>query len=134
MTWMALLDTDRDGTSNAEESSNGTNPLEDDYPPVITPPESVHYYADHTFTEFTLEELIDITEVSVRDGRDGLNCCNLTALGFERGAKNITSGVHQISWRAIDEAGNVAELEQTINVHPLINFTSDQTIGEGGTG
>jgi hypothetical protein len=129
----ALLDTDQDGITNVSESFAGTNPLRDDYAPIITPPQAVHIYAEHTFTKLELTKLIDITKVSVTDGKDGANCCNLTALGFETGAKNITSGLYDITWRAIDNAGNIVTTEQVLNVHPLVNFSAEQTVAEGGT-
>jgi len=126
-------DTDQDGITNAEEAQANTNPLLDDYAPIITPPQAVHINAKHTFTKLELTELISLTQVAVSDGKDGENCCNLTALGFETGAKNITSGLFPVIWRAIDNAGNIATIEQTLNVHPLVNFSAEQTVAEGGT-
>ena len=127
-----LYDTDSDGITNVEEALAGNNPLLDDYAPIITPPQAVHIYADHTFTKLDLSKLIQMTEVSVTDGKDGVNCCNLTALGFETGAKNITSGLYPIKWRAVDNAGNSATTNQVLNVHPLVNFSSAQVVAEGG--
>ena len=127
------FDTDLDGIINSEEAQANTNPLLDDYAPVITPPQAVHIYADHTYTMLALDELIEVTKVSVEDGKDGTDCCNLTALGFETGAKNINSGLYPITWRAVDNAGNIATKEQVINVHPLVNFSAQQTVAEGGT-
>lgn len=127
-----LYDTDSDGVTNAAEALAGNNPLLDDYAPIITPPQAVHIYADHTFTKLELSKLIQMTKVSVTDGKDGINCCNLTALGFETGAKNITSGLYPIKWRAVDNAGNSATTNQVLNVHPLVNFSSAQIVAEGG--
>ncbi|MFT7008381.1 MAG: hypothetical protein ACJAXJ_002921 [Colwellia sp.] len=129
----ALLDTDQDGINNVNEFIAESNPLRDDYPPVITPPQSVHIKANHSYTELKLSTLIELTHVSVSDGLDGENCCNLTALGFETGAKNITSGEYPIEWRAVDNAGNEATKAQVLNVHPLVNFSAKQTVAEGGT-
>ncbi len=126
-------DTDGDGVNNAAEELANTNPLIDDYPPVITPPQAVHYLAKHTFTEFNLAELIALTQVSVSDGLDGANCCNLTALGFERGAKNVRSGLLNVTWRAVDTAGNIAQSQQVVHVHPLVNFSAQKTVAEGDT-
>ncbi|MCJ8321610.1 MAG: thrombospondin type 3 repeat-containing protein, partial [Colwellia sp.] len=127
-----LLDTDADGVNNADEAFANSNPLLDDYPPVITPPQAIHLFADHTFTELYLSELLSLTQVSVSDGHDGDNCCSLTAVGFEFGPKNIPSGLIPIVWRAIDEAGNIGDYEQVINVHPLVNFSHSQVVAEGG--
>jgi len=132
----ALLDTDGDGISNVDEARQqpeSSDPLLDDYGPVITPPQAVHINANHTFTKLELSQLIELTEVSVSDGRDGDDCCNLTAEGFETGAKNITSGRYPIIWYAEDEAENSTEIKQVLNVHPLVNFSAEQTVAEGGT-
>jgi hypothetical protein len=126
-------DTDEDGIDNAAEAQANSNPLFDDYAPIITPPQAVHIDATHTYTKLELTELISLTKVAVNDGKDGDDCCNLTALGFETGAKNITAGLYPVTWRATDNAGNIATIEQTINVHPLVNFAPEQVIGEGGT-
>lgn len=128
----ALLDTDADGISNVNEAIANSNPLLDDYAPIITPPQAIHIYADHTYTELELTELIVLTQVSVNDGLDGANCCNLMALGFETGAKNISSGLYPITWRAVDNAGNIATKGQVLNVHPLVNFSAQQMVAEGG--
>ena len=129
----ALLDTDHDGIINVNEAIAETNPLRDDYAPVISPPQAVHIKANHTYTKLELSTLIELTQVSVSDGLDGDNCCNLTALGFETGAKNISSGLYPITWRAVDNAGNIATKAQVLNVHPLVNFDAEQSIAEGGT-
>ena len=128
----ATFDTDFDGVTNGEEAKANSNPLLDDYAPIIVPPQAVHFYADHTFTQLSLAELIERTKIFVEDGKDGKNCCQLTALGFETGAKNVNSGLYPITWRAVDNAGNVATAKQVINVHPLVNFSSKQTVAEGG--
>jgi Thrombospondin type 3 repeat len=127
-----LLDTDFDGVSNAAEALAGSHPLRDDYAPIITPPQAVHINANHTFTQLDLQRLIALTSISVRDGLDGTNCCGLTALGFETGAKNISSGLIPILWRAVDNAGNISNVSQVLNIHPLVNFSSAQIVAEGG--
>jgi hypothetical protein len=127
-----LLDTDNDGIANYLEAKAQTNPLLDDYAPIITPPQAVNINAKHTFTKLDLVELIALTQVSVSDGKDGENCCGLTALGFENGPQNIESGRINIKWRAVDDAGNIAEKDQVINVYPLVNFSSKQVVAEGG--
>jgi hypothetical protein len=129
----AVFDSDADGVTNGEEALANTNPHIDDYAPTITSLRSVELYADHTFTNLSLEELVSLSDVVVEDGRDGVGCCNLTALGFEGGSKNVPSGLYSILWRANDVAGNVTQLEQIISVHPLVNFDSDQVVGEGST-
>jgi len=126
------LDTDFDGVTNAAEALAGSHPLRDDYAPIITPPQAVHLNADHTFTRLDLQRLIDLTSITVRDGLDGINCCGLTALGFETGAKNVSSGLVPILWRAVDNAGNIAKVSQVLNIHPLVNFSSAQVVAEGG--
>ena len=128
----ALLDTDLDGVTNVAEALAGTHPLFDDYAPIITPPQAVHINADHTFTQLSLQRLIDLTHITVEDGLDGSNCCGLTALGFETGAKNVISGLQSILWRAVDNAGNIATVAQNLNIHPLVNFSFAQVVAEGG--
>ena len=127
-----LLDTDFDGVTNSAEALAGSHPLRDDYAPIITPPQAVHINADHTFTRLDLQRLIDLTSITVRDGLDGINCCGLTALGFETGAKNVSSGLIPILWRAVDNAGNISNVSQVLNIHPLVNFSSTQVVAEGG--
>ena len=126
------LDTDLDGISNADEALANTHPLLDDYAPVISPPQAVHINAEHTYTALNISRLIKLTSISVNDGLDGLNCCGLTALGFETGDKNVPSGLVPITWRAVDNAGNIATVEQVLNIHPLANFSAAQTVAEGG--
>ena len=126
-------DTDSDGITNVDEEMAGTNPLIDDYAPTISQPKALHINADHTFTQVQLSELIALSEITVSDGRDGNNCCNLFALGFETGVKNVSSGAYSILWRAVDDAGNIAEIEQILNVVPMANFGSPQVVAEGAT-
>ncbi len=136
-----LLDSDGDGKTNAEEAlalnANGdpepTDPLIDDYGPVITPGKTLDIDATHIFTNLSLAEMVALTEVTVTDGKDGDGCCNLTAIEFETGSKNVLSGSYPILWRATDTAKNVTELEQMLSIHPLVNFTDAQTVGEGVT-
>ena len=128
----AELDTDLDGITNHEEALAGTNPLFDDYAPIITPPQAVHINAEHTFTKLEISRLISLTSISVNDGLDGKDCCGLTALGFETGAKNVSSGLVPILWRAVDNAGNIATTSQVLNIHPLVNFYDTQIVAEGG--
>jgi hypothetical protein len=73
------------------------------------------------------------TSVFANDGLDGDNCCSLTPLGFERGLQLFKSGQYALTWRAIDNAGNIAYIDQTINLYPLVNFEPSQTVAEGGT-
>ena len=127
------LDTDFDGITNAEEALAGTHPLFDDYAPVISPPQAVHLNAEHTFTPLNINRLIELTSITVNDGLDGRNCCGLTALGFETGDKNISSGLVPIVWRAVDNAGNISTVNQVLNIHPLVNFSAAQKVAEGGT-
>jgi hypothetical protein len=126
-------DTDFDGVSNADEEVYGTNPTIDDYAPIIISPESINVDANHTFTKLELSDLIAQTNISVSDGHDGENCCELIPLGFESGANNIPSGLYNINWRTEDQAGNIAIKAQTINVHPLVNLGHAQLSGEGAT-
>ncbi len=128
----ASLDTDHDGITNGAEALAGTHPLLDDYAPIISPPQAVHINAEHTFTPLNINQLIKLTNISVYDGLDGQNCCGLTVLGFETGDKNVSSGLIPIIWRAIDKAGNIATVEQVVNVHPLVSFSGSQVVAEGG--
>ena len=129
----ATIDTDQDGVNNVDEEVNGTNPLIDDYAPVISTPEIANIDANHTFTKLSLAELVAITRVTVSDGKDGANCCSLVPLGFETGVNNLPSGVYDVTWRAVDEAGNISKVEQLLNVHPLVNFHGGQIVAEGAS-
>jgi hypothetical protein len=128
----ALLDTDFDGVTNVDEAMAGKNPLLDDYAPIISPPQAVNINAEHTFTALNINRLIKLTSITVRDGLDGQSCCGLTALGFETGDKNVSSGLVPILWRAVDNAGNISTVEQVLNIYPLVNFSAPQLVAEGG--
>uniref|UniRef100_UPI0030F4410E choice-of-anchor U domain-containing protein n=1 Tax=Paraglaciecola sp. TaxID=1920173 RepID=UPI0030F4410E len=128
----ALLDSDKDGVTNGDEAQVNKNPLIDDYAPKITVPQSLHINAEHVFTTLTKTALVAATQVSASDGLDGNNCCSLTPVGFESGVQVLKSGLYPITWRAIDKAGNIAYKDQIINLYPLVNFSPNQTVAEGG--
>ena len=129
----ADTDTDTDGATNVEEEIAGTNPLIDDYAPVISQPLTLQIDADHIYSQIQLSTLVDVANITVSDGHDGDNCCDLFALGFESGVKNVGSGSYPITWRAVDDAGNIAEIDQVLNVMPLVNFGHEQSVAEGST-
>mgnify|MGYP007087019287 CR=1 FL=1 len=93
------FDTDFYGVNNADEAQANTDPLRDDQAPVITPPQAVHVYADHTYTKLDLATLIDITQVAVEDGKDGVSCCNLTPLALKPAVRILGQGYMILRWQ-----------------------------------
>ncbi|WP_432455077.1 thrombospondin type 3 repeat-containing protein [Agarivorans sp. QJM3NY_29] len=116
----AALDSDGDGESNLEEFTKGSDPLRDTVAPVITLDPELWFNATGLFTQ------LELTAVSATDHLDGEIAVEMVA-----GQTLLEPGVHTLTYRASDAAGNIAEVNQTVNVRPLINFTKDQTIFEG---
>ena len=127
----ALLDTDQDGITNLEEYRNQSNPLADDYAPIISTPQTMDLYAEHIFTELTLDQLRQFSQLVANDGKDGLNCCEVKPVGLKNDVMVLPSGRNTILWRTQDEAGNIGTAEQTINIYPMVNIELQQQTAEG---
>ncbi len=119
----AAADADGDGVSNRDELDAGTNPLEDDYAPEISAADVVEIDAVGLLTPFPA-----LAAPSAVDGRDG----NVQPV-LEGDAAYLPPGLHRVVWAATDAAGNRAEIEQLIKVHPQISLAPDEVRAEGST-
>ncbi|GAA3938222.1 beta strand repeat-containing protein [Litoribacillus peritrichatus] len=121
----AAEDADNDGLSNLEEALQSSNPLLDDQAPVIASPEPLEFNATGLLTQVSGFDI-----PTAVDGLDGEVAVNL--LG--ESSLNLAPGRHQLTWFATDAAGNRAEVQQQVDVHPLISLSSGQIVGEGFSG
>jgi hypothetical protein len=121
----ALLDADNDGLSNLEEQNAGSNPLVDDQAPEISGVETLNINATGLLTPVT--GLVTPTSFDALDGEVSVSLVGSVPA-------NLAPGSHQVTWFAVDAAGNRAEQVQQINVHPLISLGKDQVVGEGVNG
>ena len=46
-------------------------------------------------------------------------------------ASGLTSGTHQLVWKATDSAGNTSSVQQTVEITPLANFVATQAASAG---
>lgn len=117
----STTDTDGDGQFNLEEFKANTKPNKDDYPPVFESRPPVVINATGLFT--ALPE--NITPVAT-DGKDGRVATTL------RGElRNLPPGRHVLTFQATDAAGNLADIEQTVDIWPLVSLSGDDRIAEG---
>ncbi|WP_232522436.1 beta strand repeat-containing protein [Marinimicrobium alkaliphilum] len=72
------------------------------------------------------EPLADALAVLTTDNVDGDGCCSPMAEGFESGSQRLRPGRHDIVWRAVDSAGNEAEVIQTLYLRPMVSLSRDQ--------
>jgi len=121
----ALLDTDGDGVSNLDEFQAGTSPIVADFvidatgyltPVALNPPEPVTINAAATSVTATSIDL------------NGVTLAGFNPLGPFRPGKN------EITWAAFDSNNViVGSTVQTLTIRPLMNFSTDQFVGEGST-
>lgn len=114
-------DRDGDGLSNLDEQKAGTDPTRDDQAPVIASVASITLSATGLLTplgELTPPEATDALDGQVEVTRAG----NRTSL---------RPGRHALVWEAEDSAGNRANVEQIVDVIPLISLGKDQVQAEG---
>ncbi|WP_284381999.1 tandem-95 repeat protein [Litoribrevibacter albus] len=118
-------DADNDGLSNREEALQSSNPLLDDQAPIFTLPVPLEFNATGLLTQ-----LSDLEPPTAIDGLDGEVAVNL--LGTSPPA--LAPGRNQVTWYATDAAGNRAEVQQQVDIHPLVSLSSGQVVGEGASG
>ncbi|MEJ2406167.1 MAG: FG-GAP-like repeat-containing protein [Candidatus Thiodiazotropha sp.] len=114
-------DRDGDGKTNLEEYLAGSDPLSDDIPPVVTPPADLVVDAEGLFTP------VDLGEATAFDARDGELTSTSDALEY------YAPGRHEVTWSAVDAAGNPGSAVQIVDVNPLVSFSKDQAVSEGNS-
>jgi hypothetical protein len=117
----ATTDFDGDGISNLEEYLATSDPTNDDNPPTLTLPSDITVNAIGLFTP------VDIGQASAYDDLDGPLTPTSDAIEY------YTPGSHSVTWHVSDAAGNTTSDTQTVNVIPLVSFSKDQSVTEGGT-
>ncbi|MZR64406.1 tandem-95 repeat protein [Alcanivorax sp. DP30] len=113
-------DLDSDGISNLDEFNNGSNPTEDDYPPVLAGPGPVYADATGLFT------LMDLGELVAEDGRDG-------PIAATPDSGYYLSGFNYVERTATDQAGNQATVLQAAHIDPQVSFAPPMVSAEGDT-
>lgn len=118
----AGIDTDGDGVSNLDEYQQGSDPTVDDQSPQVTPP------ADITVDAVGLLTDVALGEASATDTLDG----PIATVTNDAPAR-FAPGRHVVTWSATDSDGNVGTAEQQVVVRPLVYFTMDRQVAEGGS-
>jgi hypothetical protein len=114
-------DSDGDGLSDYQEVLQGSDPLRDDVPPVLTSPGDITVNATGALTAVALGT------VTASDYKDGA----LTPIASNPGP--FAPGAHSVIWSATDAAGNKVEATQNVKVVPMVSFAVDRTVTEGTT-
>jgi hypothetical protein len=113
--------TDVAGNSATATASVTISTPDDDDPPVVIAPANVDVDATGLFTK------VETGDASAIDAIDGV-------VGVSSDApSHFEPGVNQVTWRAIDAAGNEGSDIQLVNVTPLVNLSVDQMAIEGDT-
>ncbi|MDH5484727.1 MAG: putative Ig domain-containing protein [Gammaproteobacteria bacterium] len=100
----------------------------DNNPPVIILPPEVTVNANGLFTR------LDFGEASAEDSVDGVvkaQVVNVDGKAFSSQETYLEPGKHTVTWSATDAAGNTGTAIQSVNVIPLVEFSSNQLISEG---
>jgi len=116
----AGLDSDNDGETNLVEFNNNGDPTKDTVAPEI------HLEAELWVDATGLYTKIEPGTVSAHDFKDGDTAVSLIA-----GEEYLLPGRHVFTYSATDLSGNTNELDQIINVQPIIEFVGGQTVREG---
>ncbi len=124
------LDADGDGVSNADEFLAGTDPNLDDVPPNLNGIEDKLLDAVGFLTP------VDLGVISAIDAADGNRSVNITAITGSTILSQAQAGLFRpgrtvITREASDLSGNTVMVDQTIDIRPLMNFTTDLTVAEG---
>ncbi|MGB2332730.1 MAG: hypothetical protein ACPH5O_05750, partial [Litorivicinaceae bacterium] len=117
----AQMDADSDGVSNVDEYLAGTNPNQDDYPPVLIVPDDIEVVSTGPLTQ------VDLGEATASDARDGVIVPSVDNSG------PFPPGPNSVVWSASDRSGNTVEATQNVNVIPLISLGGSTEVNEGGS-
>ena len=117
----AQTDADSDGVSNVDEYLAGTNPNQDDYPPVLIVPDDIEVVSTGPLTQ------VDLGEATASDARDGVIVPSVDNSG------PFPPGPNSVVWSASDRSGNTVEATQNVNVIPLISLGGSTEVNEGGS-
>ncbi|MDB2660362.1 HYR domain-containing protein [Luminiphilus sp.] len=117
----AQMDADSDGISNVDEYLAGTNPNQDDYPPVLVVPDDIEVVSTGPLTQ------VDLGEATASDARDGVIVPSVDNSG------PFPPGPNSVVWSASDQSGNTVEATQDVNVIPLISLGGSKEVNEGGS-
>ena len=117
----AQMDADSDGVSNVDEYLAGTNPNQDDYPPVLIVPDDVEVVSTGALTQ------VNLGEATASDARDGVIVPSVDNSG------PFPPGPSSVVWSASDRSGNTVEATQNVNVIPLISLGGSTEVNEGGS-
>ncbi|BAJ00515.1 Ig-like domain-containing protein [Shewanella violacea] len=120
-------DADGDGLSNLDEWLGGSNLYLDDVAPELIIPDDIWIDATGLFTG------VSIGQAQAYDYVDGVRqiCCEDLSNTMVSDQPELPPGTHQVTWTAVDAAGNVSELIQNIFVRPLISLPQDQIVSRG---
>ncbi|MFT7683482.1 MAG: hypothetical protein ACI935_002978 [Moritella dasanensis] len=118
----ATGDLDGDGVTNLEEFTADSNPLSDDYGPILTLESSI------TIDAVALLTSLPNNLASAIDALDGTS-----TVAHDLNSELLAPGRHVINWSSQDAAGNTTTSTQTLNIRPLANWQVDQSAAEGNT-
>ncbi|GLQ33341.1 beta strand repeat-containing protein [Litoribrevibacter albus] len=135
----ASLDLDGDSLTNLEEytacallqDEQCASLNVDSVAPVISFDSPVTFDAEAYLTTVSLT-------ASATDGNDGVVDTTITHVDDEimisvDGTASLRPGVHQVTWQAIDQAGNRTSAIQEVRVRPALVFGGSSVTGEGAT-
>ncbi|TAA42578.1 BNR-4 repeat-containing protein [Corallincola spongiicola] len=115
----AEQDLDNDGVSNIDEFLQGSDIAKDDVLPILTPPKNIQVDSTGPLTP------VDLGVATAFDEKDGVIVPQVDNAG------PFIPGRHIVTWSATDITGNKAQVEQIVDVVPMVNFWASQIIDEG---
>jgi len=121
----AALDSDEDGISNLDNYlSSSERDIKAELTgtvPTITQPLDIMINATGLYT------VVDLGHATAQDSLGN----EIATFVDQEGP--FKPGTHIVRWTASDAAGNIVSAEQTVNVIPIVNFSTSQTVDEGST-
>lgn len=125
-------DADGDGRTNLEEYQEGSDPHTDDVPPDISG------ISNKKASSIGYLTPVDLGVASASDAVDGVRTVAISAVTGTTAQSQVEAGLFRpgrtvITWSASDGSANQADVDQTVDVRPLITFGPDRTVAEGAT-